>query len=248
MKTDYLRLLYNLSDHCAQFKREIVRHFFTLINGQTIDFQSNELYCFTPQYRDFLEPIVRSVEICDLLGIAALEVHKPRLMEFAHKLGDPESVRKRQNFESYVTQIADTFSKVRSTLIESVNSLNGNEIDRLNEAIHCFLEGCYFSTVAMSVTAIEFRILEWMKRITPDGSSKLEELTLGQLVGRILQDEEYRERLPKKYHPLLGLCNEYRVFSVHAKSEMINKRVASSILNLSMEFLFDKSLMTKSAP
>jgi hypothetical protein len=37
-------------------------------------------------------------------------------------------------------------------------------------------------------------------------------------------------------------CSEYRIFSVHAKPEMIDKRIASSILDLSMEFLFDGSL------
>lgn len=56
---------------------------------------------------------------------------------------------------------------------------------------------------------------------------KLDKLTLGQLLSKCMNG--------------LG-CSEYRIFSVHAKPEMIDKRIASSILDLSMEFLFDGSL------
>jgi hypothetical protein len=81
-----------------------------------------------------------------------------------------------------------------------------------------------------------------MKKVNPS-DTKLDELTLGQLVHKCLNEEQYRSHLPKKYHPLIQLCNEYRVFSVHAKSESINKRIAGSILDLSMEFLFDSTLL-----
>jgi len=56
-------------------------------------------------------------------------------------------------------EIANSFSQLRSNLVESVNSLDAKEIERLNEALHCFLKGCYFSTIAMAVTAIEFTLL-----------------------------------------------------------------------------------------
>lgn len=243
MKTNYLRQLYSLPDICAQFRREMIRDFFTSSDGRTADYQSNEFYCYTPKYRDYQDIIVRSVEICDLLGIQALEFQKSRLTEHAHGLGNPRSVRERKNFELHIAYIANTFSEVRSTIVESVNRLDAREIERLDEALHCFLEGCYFSTVAMAVTAIEFRLLQWMKKVNPDESNKLDELTLGQLLSTCLNEQRYNNLLPKKYHPLLELCNEYRVFSVHAKSEQINKRLASSILGLSMEFLFDRSLI-----
>jgi len=122
--------------------------------------------------------------------------------------------------------------------------LNLNEIDRLNEAIHCFLEGCYYSSVAMSVSAIEFRLFSLMMSICPD--PKLKELTLGQLIREYLDDKQkYGSVIPKKHEPLLEHCNTYRIFSVHPKKEEINKPIASSILNMTFLFLLDKKLVKK---
>ena len=122
--------------------------------------------------------------------------------------------------------------------------MNLNEIDRLNEAIHCFLEGCYYSSVAMSVSAIEFRLFSLMMSICPD--PKLKELTLGQLIREYLDDKQkYGSVIPKKHEPLLEHCNTYRIFSVHPKKEEINKPIASSILNMTFLFLLDKKLVKK---
>ena len=136
------------------------------------------------------------------------------------------------------------FRRAKNEIREAISNLNPEEIDRLNEAIHCFLEGCFYSSVAMSVSAIEFRLFSLMVSMCPD--SKLEELTLGQLIREYLDNKQkYGSVIPKKHEPLLEHCNTYRIFSVHPKKEEINKPIASSILNMTFLFLLDKKLAKK---
>jgi len=244
MKIDYLNTLRDIPGFCAKFKNEVVGIWFTS-SGKVTDYPTQRDYCLMPAYRAYLDILTRCIEICDLLGVAALESNMRKLQELAHLLDDPIVLGQssRAGFEDLVTRIMSIFSiKVKAEIESSVSQLSKNETERLDEALHCYLEGCYFSTVAMAVTAIEYRLLEWMKKVNPS-DAKLDDLTLGQLVHKCLTEEQYRSHLPKKYHPLLQLSNEYRVFSVHAKMEPINKRVAGSILSLSMEFLFDRSLL-----
>jgi hypothetical protein len=244
MKIDYLNTLRDIPGLCARFKNEVIRIWFTS-NGKTIDYPTERYYCLMPAYRAYFDTLERCIEICDLLGVKSLETNISELRLIAHVLGGPISLSTvaRVDFEDSVSRIISIFSaKVKAEIESSVSQLSKNETERLNEALHCYLEGCFFSTVAMAVTAIEYRLLQWMKKVNPSDSA-LDGLTLGQLVGKCLAEDPYKSLLPKKYHPLLQLSNEYRVFSVHAKSEPINKRIAASVSSLSIEFLFDSSLL-----
>jgi hypothetical protein len=68
-------------------------------------------------------------------------------------------------------------------------------------------------------------------------------LTLGQLIKEYTDHKEkYDNVIPKKHEALLDYCNTYRVFSVHPKKEKITRAIATSILCMTCNFLFDKKL------
>jgi len=247
MKEDYLQQIVAMDTLCQSFRESVIDAFFRYPIGEglkaTVDLE-NKFFCFTPKYQTEFQIIKRIIEISDIFGIQMLERCKPQLMEHSYHLGNPESVKSRENFEFHINEILLYFYNAKDEITEKISLLNPAEIDRLNEAIHCFLEGCYYSSVAMSVHAIEFRLFSLMMAICPD--PKLEELTLGQLIREYLDDKQtYGSVIPKKHEPLLEHCNTYRIFSVHPKKEEINKPIASSILNMTFLFLLDKKLVEK---
>jgi len=204
----------------------------------------NPQYCYTPTYRERFEIIKRITEISEMLGIKKLDRKKDKLVQNIILLQDPKSIEQRKNFENLITEIASIFGDTSKEVKDKISLLSSDELDRLNEAIHCLFEGCYYSAIAMSVSAIEFRLLSLMTYGNPE--AKLEQLTLGQLIREYLDNKEkYSNVIPKKHEPLLNHCNVYRIFSVHPKREEINKPIANSILNMTFMFLLDKNLAEK---
>ena len=246
MIIDYLECLLDIGKVCLRFTDFTMKEFFTDDKGKRKDtVDAADLYfCYTPAYRKDFDIIKQVVETCDLFGIKYLERSQNDLRACVYGLEGPLTVHYRANFEFLMEKMRQRFDHVKDEIKEKISLLNPAEIDRLNEAIHCFLEGCYYSSVAMSVHAIEFRLFSLMMSICPD--SKLEELTLGQLIREYLNNKEtYGNVIPKKHEPLLEHCNTYRIFSVHPKKEQINKPIASSILNMTFLFLLDKKLVEK---
>jgi len=250
MKQDYLKAMLEMDKLCDEFKNDILNSFFKNKSGEMRDPKTiNDYFCFTPRYRIHFEPIRKAVEISDLIGVKSLEMNKEYMMLRINWLGDPLYVKYYVNFENYVNDVKNVFAIVKDRIREKLSMLNPEERDRLNEAIHCFFEGCYYSTIIMSVSAIEFRLLNLMSYANPQRAQQitLEELTLGQLIREYLENKEmYKNVIPQKHQPLLQLCNTYRVLSVHPKKEEITKGKASSILNLTFIFLLDKKLHEKS--
>jgi len=247
MKEDYLQQIVAMDTLCQSFRDSVIDVFFRYPIGEalkaTVDLE-DKFFCFTPRYQSYFQIIKRIIEISDIFGIQMLERCKPRLMEHSYHLENPESAKSRENFEFHINEILLCFRDAKDEIQKKISLLNSSEIDRLNEAIHCFLEGCYYSSVAMSVHAIESRLFSLMMSIYPD--PKLEELTLGQLIREYLDHkQEYGSVIPKKHEPLLEHCNTYRIFSVHPKKEEINKPIASSILNMTFLFLLDEKLVKK---
>jgi len=68
----------------------------------------------------------------------------------------------------------------------------------------------------------------------------LERLTLGELIREYLENKEgYDKVIPKTHEPLLNLSNRYRISSAHPKEERITKQIATSIINLTFDFLLE---------
>jgi hypothetical protein len=217
MKPDYFRLILKVPESCHELNKDTITTWYTK-DGQVVNTPNDLEYAWTPRYRQYYENILSALKACQILGFESLESNMRGLEMWILSIGEP-GVGKRE-FEVWLGHVADVFNlkRVREELQRKIGFLDVQEKLRLNEAIHCYLEGCYYSTVAMAVTAIEFRLLEWMRNAAPNQKG-IGQLTLGQLVSMILGNEEYSRSLPKKYHPLLELCNEYRIFSVHAKTE-----------------------------
>ena len=242
MKEDYFQHLLDMAKLCRELDNFVKEEFYK--DGSVTEEGIGGRFCYFPRYRQLLEPIKRAVEISDLFGIQYFEKWKPVILTRTLHLETPSALLFESRFKTNLGQVKKAFRRAKNEIREAISNLNPEEIDRLNEAIHCFLEGCFYSSVAMSVSAIEFRLFSLMVSMCPD--SKLEELTLGQLIREYLDNKQkYGSVIPKKHEPLLEHCNTYRIFSVHPKKEEINKPIASSILNMTFLFLLDKKLAKK---
>lgn len=243
---DYLGYALRIEKICEDFKKEIIEKVFTDEENKVLLENATEKFaCWSPRFLEFKEVIEDLVEVCDVFGIKFLEERKPILTERVHLLKEPHNFERRKNFEDNVDLIKSTFKRVERELQEKISLLEDEEKDRLNEALNCYIEVCNYASVAMAVSAIESRLLNLMLSVNPN--SRLEELTLGELIREYIDHKkDYRNIIPKKHEPLLNLCNTYRIFSVHPKKEQITKAIATSILNMTFTFLFDESMRVSS--
>lgn len=231
-----------MEKNCREFKKSIVDNFFKEEGSEILE----GIFCYTKLYQSHLEPIRGLTQVIEIFGIDVLERNKKALVAVINELETPGSVEDRNAFEHLIDILLEVFSKktIQEAVRTKLSVLKPEETDRLNEAIHCFLEDCNYSTVAMSVSAIEFRLLSLMTSVHSDPN--LYKMTLGQLIREYLNNKKkYGKIIPKKYEPLLEHCNTYRIFSIHPKKEKINKSVATSILHMTFQFLLDKKLAQK---
>jgi len=136
------------------------------------------------------------------------------------------------------------FRIAKKEIKNKIKMLDNQEKNRLNEAMNCFIEDCYYSCIAMSVSAIEFRLFKLMSKENPKKSKELEKKTFGALIQEYSKHKkDYNNIIPEKYNSLFKLCNAYRIFSVHPKREKVTKGSAVSILNLTNIFLFDEKMI-----
>lgn len=241
----YLWHLENMVSYIDLFEKEVIKECFTDNKGKVLSKPpDNYWYCWTPIYQGSWVTIRDIIEICDMLGIQYLAEQKPELIDRVTCLNNPESIEYKSYFEDCLRYIRSVFKIVQKRVKAKLQLLNMEEKKRLNEALNCYIEGCNYSAVTMSVSAIEHRLLSLMmsKCLNPE----LEELTLGQLIKEYMDNKEkYANVIPKKHEPLLQLCNVYRIFSVHAKREKITRPIATSIINMTFSFLLDEDLKHK---
>jgi len=251
MIADYFFSLRDMPSYCREYKRWVVKKFFTAIDQHGYEKESDTPvdycysyghFCYHPEYQQRLEVVRRCVDICHVFGITELTIVQPQLRERAHRLGEPELVKTRKSFIENVDFIANTFQSKGFPISGMISNLHATEAERLLEAIHCLFEGCRYSAVAMAASAIEFRLLDFMKRINPDTSTELDRKPLGSLIKDCLENPVYSKKLPEWHHPLLTLCNEFRVFSVHPKTELIGQNEAISVILLAFSFILDERL------
>jgi hypothetical protein len=159
-------------------------------------------------------------------------------------LGQPSGVNERMLFELNIHSLQLAFEQSKQEIIRKLSLLNGEEKDRLDEALNCYINGCNYSAVAMAVSAIEFRLYSLMMLANPD--PKLEKLPLGALIDEYLRNKQkFRSVIPEKHEHLLNYANTYRIFSVHPKKEKITRLIANSIICMTFSFLFDEQLKNR---
>lgn len=242
----YTDTLLQMEKICKTFKKLIINKFFKSPDAMRAHLFYGT-FCFFPKYqKGYFESIKGVVRVIELFGIDILERNKGILTNIITGLETPSYVMNREAFETHMNNLIELFSdkSIKKQVKDRLSILSLEEELRLDEAIHCFLQGCNYSAVAMSVSAIEFRLLSLMTAVSP--APRLEKMTLGQLINEYLNNKEkYRNVIPTKYEKLLEHCNAYRIFSVHPKREKINKSVATSILHMTFQFLLDKKLVKK---
>jgi hypothetical protein len=241
----YLWHLKDIERICEEFKREVVKVGFTdYKRNEILSTPTNLWYCWTPRYQEYWQILWGIVDTCDMLGIQSLEEKKSILVERMTFLNTPESITYRSYFEAHVDFVKNSFKDVEKDLKEKLQLLDEEEAIRLNEALNCYIQGCNYSAITMSVSAIEFRLLNLMQSVKPN--PQLEEYTLGQLIAEYLKNKrEYKNVIPEKHEHLLKMSNTYRIFSVHPKKEKITRPIATSIINMTFAFLLDEELKFK---
>lgn len=234
----YLQELKEIEKFCETFKGNVINIYFQ--HGEK-DEPWKAWYCYHPWYESHWEVLMGISKTCDMFGILSLDEDRDDLVECVTRIHSPNDLRTKELFETNLGIIQAIFAKAQGEIERMFLLLDEEEVYRLDEALNCYIQGCNYSAVAMSVSGIEFRLLSLMKSKRPNRD--LEKRTLGELIGIYLaKKEEYGNVIPKKHEPLLELCNTYRIFSVHPKKEKITRSIATSIINMTFMFLLDKDL------
>ncbi len=179
-----------------------------------------------------------------------LDVNKYSIDSMAddlEKLKIPIDINDYEDFSFIIQDLKGHIAFVESDIYNKLSHLACTECQRLDEALVCFKNYCFYSAVVMAVSAVEYRIAEIIKR--SDEKLFLEHFqgaTLGQLI-KVFQDDEYKDDIfedikalmPNKHKPLVSLLNNYRVFAAHPTEEKITPQTAEAIIHLSFSFLID---------
>jgi len=245
MNIDYISNLEHADKLCESFRTRIMYIFFKG-DSATTSIISN--YCETKTYQMYFRPVKRCVELCRVLKPKSIAANEDYLYERIPDFEDSTKVINKRDFDIKFNFLKATLAMVSQEMLSFFSSFDADERERINEAIHAYFENCTYSCIAMSVSAVESRLLKLMSLTRPDTIPKLEDMTLGQLITEYIQNKEaYKNVVPKKHKALLELCNTYRIFSVHPMKEDISAGIASSILNLSLAFLADKNTVPETA-
>lgn len=238
MLIDYISNLERAAKLCEEFENDVEYLFFN--KGKEKE-SSIANFCWSEPYRRRFSPIKACVQLCQILKLECLTDWESVFLDKVSELELVSRTRKLEDFKFNLEGIKLGLEKAQNDILAFCSAFDEEEKRRMNEAIHDYLEGCNYSCVAMSVSAAESRLLKLMCLANPDSKRELEQKTLGQLIFEYdANKEKYRNVVPKKHEPLLDLCNTYRTFSVHPKKQKIKPMIASSILNLTIEFLTDQ--------
>jgi hypothetical protein len=244
----YLTLLENFTDYCEKFKKDT--HMITFCDfskgkPELIPIAKDKNYCLYPHYYERWQILNNVINvIMDFFEIDYFVENMQVLSNNIVLLAQPDAIKERKWFDMNIGSLTFAFEQGKQAISKKLSLLHSEEKDRLNEALNCFILGCNYSAVAMSVSAVEFRLYSLMMLASPE--SKPEKPTLGALIYEYLKNKDkYKKIIPEKHEHLLNYSNTYRIFSVHPKKERITKTIATSILNMSFSFLFDEELKIK---
>jgi len=236
MLSDYISNLKNVQCLCDDFESAVKNIFFDKGNSEE---SSLPFIVDTREYRMSFEPIKACVELCRMLRLSFLGFDD-QFYECASALGNVLAIKNLTNFMMNLKGVRVGFEWINEQLSAFYSTFDEEEKERINEAIHNYLEGCNYSCVAMSVSAAESRLLKLMCLVSPESERELDKKTLGQLMKEYIGNKsKYSNVVPERHEPLLQLCNTYRTFSVHPKRQKVTVHIATSIFNLAIEFLTD---------
>ncbi len=241
MKPDYFEFLLHMDEKLREIRAWAYQYHFKGWGGNYAAFADNAFFCFTPWYQERVIALNSFINLVELLGISFRDHDLVGIENRIRHMSDPEYMKNKEAFDRCIEDLISKYVDYEKEIHSQISKISDFEKERLNEALHCFNEGCYISTISMAVSAIEYKLLKVLKDANPE--KDVDGLTLGQLISEYLNHkDEFKNIIPNKHEPLLRLCNQYRIFSVHPLKEKISKNVAQSVLNLSFEFLLDEKL------
>lgn len=179
-----------------------------------------------------------------------LDVNRYTVDEMSHEieqLAFPERVGDYEQFQRFVSNLRASIDFIEPEVSKKLDLISCEECKRLDEALVCFCSYCFTASVVMAVSSVEVRIVGLIRKHNMRlFQTEFSRYTLGQLI-QVFDDNKYKDAkyvrvkalMPAKHKPLLSLLNQYRIFSVHPKGEVVTAQVAESILHLSCTFLFD---------
>lgn len=223
---------YDILKLIREFRADVLETYF---GGDPNKELQHEFY-YTPRYCSKLNRISNVITISEVFGNESIDLNKKQMERRIILL--QTDVPNFQCFDSQLLFIETVFKIAIHDIRRKFKMLHHQELERLNEALNCYVHGLNYSTIIMSVSAVEARLFSLMKHKCPNES--LDKLTLGQLINKYDDNKErYGLIIPKKHESLLDYCNNYRVFSVHPKEEKITSVNATAILCMTCSFLFD---------
>jgi len=238
---NYLAQVLKVEEIVEDFKSETVNFWFkeelkkVFVKG----------YFLSPRQRQCWNELNEILKITEFFGIDCLDANKSAMEKWIDYLRNPKDYAGELDvFYSMTSRIKEVFQDAKKELGKKISLLEIDEEKRLNEALNCYVQELNYSSIVMSISAIESRLFSLM--ILKQPSTKLEKLTLGGLIGEYLKNKKkYGNIIPRKHLPLLKYCSNYRIFSVHPKKEKINRLNATAVLCMTCSFLFDKELKAK---
>jgi hypothetical protein len=159
----------------------------------------------------------------------------------------PERMHSVSDFRELLGELREAVAFLEKDLSSKLDRFTCLETQRLDEAIVCLQNYCFYSCVVMAVSSVEARIARLLQRKNKTlFKMHFVKATLGQLV-QVFDDRYYKDPkfshlkqlIPPKHKPLVELLNHYRVFSAHPKPETITAQIAEAVLRLSFTFMID---------
>ncbi len=171
------------------------------------------------------------------------------LTEVSHKLHSPKEIINSLGFEFCLRYVLDRVKFFDQEVKGKTSRLNCTECVRLDEALVCYENYAYHSSVIMAVSAVEARITALLQKNNMRlYNSEFSKFTLGRLISVFdpdqFKDNKYKgikKLMPDRHRPLVALLNQYRIFSAHPNGRPITAQIADSILNLSFAFMLDET-------
>lgn len=206
---------------------------------------ANDCYRGNPSVQAVIAYIKKYATCCRYLDCHPFVVQG--IEHACHNLAVPECMSSLADFDTHVKTVKDAVSAIEADISDKLGRFTCLECERLDEAIECLSNYCFYASVVMAVSAVEARIIEIVrKNDQPLYDSYFAKATLGQLV-QLFDENQHTEAkfanlkrlMPGKHKPLVTLLNQYRIFSAHPKAETITIQIADAILKLSFTFMID---------